>query len=161
MAFIRQILPPGGAHKRGFSAQSEDPDKRNPYVRNVPILPDSKVPPITALLVFAAILLVAIVQSGCSGVTSARSNSTSTSSGAASSATLSTSPAAITFGSVPVGSSGNQSLTVTNSGSSPVTISQATATGTGFSVAGASLPSTLLPGNSSTFTATFAPATTG
>ena len=42
-----------------------------------------------------------------------------------------------------------------------VTISQANVSGAGFSVGGGSLPLTLTPGNSFTFTATFAPTTAG
>ena len=147
---------------RGVSALAGAPDWRNQYIRHSPIQSHRRrVPRVRALFVFATILFTAIIQSGCSGVTSARSNSTSTNSNTTSAGTLSTSPAAVTFGNVPVGSTSNQSLTIANSGSSPVTISQASATGTGFSVAGASLPLTLSPGNSFTLTATFAPTTTG
>src|SRR5205807_2538820 len=74
---------------------------------------------------------------------------------------LSVSPAAMAFGSVAVGSTSNQSLSVTNSGSLAVTISQVTATGAGFSIGGASLPLSLSPGNTFTFTAGFAPMATG
>src|ERR1700726_2504695 len=82
------------------------------------------------LLIYALVLLAAIIQSGCAGVTSAKGDSTtSTSSDVTPSGTLSLSPATITFGNVPVGSASNQSLSVTNSGSMAVTISQATATG--------------------------------
>jgi hypothetical protein len=42
-----------------------------------------------------------------------------------------------------------------------VTISQATVTGTGFSISGLSLPLTLAGGQSTTFQAKFAPTTTG
>jgi hypothetical protein len=108
------------------------------------------------------ILLAALIQSGCSGLTSAKgSSTTSTNSDTTSSGTLSVSPAAVSFGNVPVGSTSNQSLSVTNSGSVSVTISQASATGAGFSIGGASLPLTLSPGNSFTFTAGFAPTGTG
>jgi Abnormal spindle-like microcephaly-assoc'd, ASPM-SPD-2-Hydin len=129
---------------RGVSAQVGASSRRNEYLRHFPMQSHRRrVPRVRALFVFATILLTAIIQAGCSGVTSARSNSTSTNSKTTSFGTLSMSPAAVTFGNVPVGSTGNQSLTITNSGSSPVTISQASATGTGFSVAGASMPLTL------------------
>jgi archaellum component FlaF (FlaF/FlaG flagellin family) len=141
---------------RGVSALVGAPNRRNEYLRHSPIQSyRRRVPRVRALFVFATILFTAIIQSGCTGVTTAKSSNTT------SSGTLSTSPAAVTFGNVPVGSTSNQSLTITNSGSSPVTISQASATGTGFSVTGASLPLTLSPGNSFTLTATFAPTTKG
>ena len=98
---------------------------------------------------------------GCTGITSAKSNSTTTNSNKTPSGALSVSPAAMTFGSVAVGSTSNQSLSVTNSGSLAVTISQVTATGAGFSIGGASLPLSLSPGNTFTFTAGFAPMATG
>ncbi len=114
------------------------------------------------LFVYALVLLAGVFQSGCAGVTSAKGNSTtSTTSDVTPSGTLSLSPAAITFGNVPVGSASNQSLSVTNSGSVAVTISQATATGAGFSIGGASLPLTVSPGNTFTFTAGFAPTAAG
>ena len=76
-------------------------------------------------------------------------------------AALSASPATVAFGNVSVGSSSNQSLTITNSGGTAATISQASASGTGFSLSGVTLPATLNPGTSATFTATFAPGATG
>ena len=106
--------------------------------------------------------------SGCTGVTSAKGNSTAAaiSSNSATpnsvpSAALSASPAAVSFGNVPMGSTSNQSLTITNSGTSAVTISQASASGAGFAIGGITLPVNLNPGNSATFTASFAPSSTG
>ncbi|PYU20294.1 MAG: hypothetical protein DMG30_21565 [Acidobacteria bacterium] len=158
MTFVRQIRPQCDAHNRGISALGGASSRSNLQIRHFPIQSHRHmVPRLRALFVLATILFAAIIQSGCSGITSAKGNSTSTKS----SGTLSISPAAVTFGNVPVGSTSNQSLTVTNSGSSSVTISQATVTGTGFSIAGASLPLTLSPGNSLTLTATFAPTATG
>ncbi len=59
-----------------------------------------------------------------------------------------------------MGSTSNQSLTITNSGTSAVTISQASASGAGFAIGGVALPVNLNPGNSATFTASFAPSNT-
>jgi len=75
--------------------------------------------------------------------------------------TLSANPASLSFGTVQVGSSANLSETLTNTGGSTVTISQANVTGTGFSITGLTLPTTLTAGQSVTFTATFAPVATG
>ena len=125
----------------------------------------------SSLLIAALIIVLGAFLSGCAGVTSAKGTSatattsdttasgTSGTSGA--SGSLSVSPAAIAFGNVAVGSTSNQSLSVTNSGSAALTISQVTVTGAGFTVGGASLPLTLSPGNTFTFTASFDPTTAG
>ncbi len=74
---------------------------------------------------------------------------------------LTASPSSVSFGSVQTGSSQSASETLTNSGGSSVTISQAAATGTGFSVSGISLPLTLAAGQSTSFTVAFAPQASG
>ena len=68
---------------------------------------------------------------------------------------LSTSDSSLDFGSVQVRGSTTQSETLTNSGGTSVTISQAKVSGTGFSATGLSLPMTLKPGQSFTFGAAF------
>jgi Cep192 domain 4/Abnormal spindle-like microcephaly-assoc'd, ASPM-SPD-2-Hydin/HYDIN/CFA65/VesB-like, Ig-like domain len=75
--------------------------------------------------------------------------------------TLSANPTSLSFGTVQVGSSANLPETVTNTGGSTVTISQANVTGTGFSISGLTLPATLTAGQSVTFTATFTPTAAG
>ena len=70
---------------------------------------------------------------------------------------LAANPASLAFGSAQVGSSLTLTDSITNTGGSSVTISQATATGTGFSISGLNLPLTLNPGSSVTFSAVFAP----
>jgi hypothetical protein len=75
--------------------------------------------------------------------------------------TLSANPTSLAFGSVQVGNSTNLSETVTNTGGSSVTISQANISGTGFSISGLTLPTTLTPNQRVTFTATFAPTASG
>jgi centrosomal CEP192-like protein/HYDIN/CFA65/VesB family protein len=75
--------------------------------------------------------------------------------------TLSPNPSSLAFGSIQVGSNNSQSETVTNTGGSAVTISQATASGTGFSVSGVNLPVTLAANQSVTFNAIFAPSSAG
>jgi Abnormal spindle-like microcephaly-assoc'd, ASPM-SPD-2-Hydin len=68
------------------------------------------------------------------------------------------SPTSQAFGTVQVGSSRTLSETVTNSGSRDITISQITASGSGFKVQGFSLPLVLAGGQSYTFSAVFSPA---
>jgi hypothetical protein len=68
---------------------------------------------------------------------------------------LTVNPSAVNFGSVPVGNSVSQSVAVSNTGTSNLTISQATVSGNGFSNSGLSLPLTLAPGQGASLTATF------
>ena len=75
--------------------------------------------------------------------------------------TLTVSPQSLAFGSVLIGSSANQTVTLSNASSTAVTISKTAATGTGFSQSGLVLPLTLAPGQTATLTATFAPQTAG
>jgi hypothetical protein len=70
-------------------------------------------------------------------------------------------PASLSFGSVQVGGNLTLSDSFTNTGASSVTISQVTVAGAGFSVSGLSLPLTLNPGASVTFTGLFAPQAAG
>jgi len=77
------------------------------------------------------------------------------------SGTLSPSSTSLAFGSIQVGSNGSQSETLTNATGSTVTISQASASGTGFSIAGLTPPVTLAVNQSVTFTAIFTPASAG
>jgi len=74
---------------------------------------------------------------------------------------LAASPSSISFGNTQVGSSSNLFATLTNSGASAITISQASVTGTAFAISGLGLPLTLTANQSVTFTATFTPASGG
>jgi len=76
-------------------------------------------------------------------------------------AALSATPASVTFTSVQVGQNQMQTVSVKNNGGVNATISQATATGTGFSLTGPSLPVTVTPGQSASFSVTFAPQSAG
>ena len=67
----------------------------------------------------------------------------------------------INFGSVQVGNNKSLSETITNTGGSDVTITQAKATGTGFSINGINPPLTLTPGGSITFNVVFTPPSAG
>src|SRR5206468_225555 len=71
---------------------------------------------------------------------------------------LGANPTRLSFGSVTVGSNKSLSETVTNTGGSSVTISQANISGSGFSLTGITTPLTLTTGQSATFTVTFTPA---
>lgn len=71
------------------------------------------------------------------------------------------SPSSVNFGNVTVGSTQSQSVTLTNSGLSSVTISQATVSGGTFQLSGLTLPLTLAPGGSTSCSVSFAPASSG
>jgi hypothetical protein len=75
--------------------------------------------------------------------------------------TLAAGSPTLSFGSVPVGTSQTQPETLTNSGGSAVTVSQASVSGAGFSVSGLTLPLSLAPGQSTNFSVVFAPTSGG
>jgi len=74
---------------------------------------------------------------------------------------LSVNPSSLNFATVQVGSSQTQSATLTNSGSSSLTVTQATVTGSGFTLSGLALPLTLGVSQNATFSVTFAPQSAG
>jgi hypothetical protein len=71
------------------------------------------------------------------------------------------SPSSINFGSVPVGSSKTQAITLANSGGPKLTISQVSLSGTGFTLGAMNYPITLAGGQSVTCTVTFTPPSAG
>jgi Abnormal spindle-like microcephaly-assoc'd, ASPM-SPD-2-Hydin len=76
-------------------------------------------------------------------------------------AMLTATPTSLTFTNVQVGQTQTQTETVKNTGGMNATISQAVATGTGFSISGLSAPLTLTPGQSASFSVNFAPQSSG
>jgi len=80
---------------------------------------------------------------------------------AAPSPQLTVSAGSLSFGSVITNASITQSLTLTSTGTAPVTVDSGTVTGAGFSLVGASLPTTLNPTQSVTLQVEFNPLATG
>jgi len=74
---------------------------------------------------------------------------------------LSLSTTSLKYGNVLVHGSSTQAVTLKNSGSSDVNISQLSVSGAGFSVSGVAVPFTLPAGQSAALQATFAPAAAG
>ena len=74
---------------------------------------------------------------------------------------LTVSPTAVSFGNVPLNVASTQPVTLTSTGSAPVTINAATVTGPGFSVTGATFPVTLNPNTSVTLQVQFDPTAAG
>ncbi len=105
----------------------------------------------------------------CSGLVSIASNSIGSGSTVALSGTglsvgspvLGLSPASLSFGSVNVGTATTKTVSLTNSGSAALTISNASVSGTGFSISGLSTPVTLNAGQSTSLTVSFDPAAAG
>lgn len=73
---------------------------------------------------------------------------------------LSVNAKTVAFGSVSLNTPATQSVTLSSTGSSAVTVSGATVSGTGFTLAGGSLPVTLNPGQTAVLSVAFDPATT-
>src|SRR5207302_125256 len=74
---------------------------------------------------------------------------------------LSVTPPSASFGNVGVGTRNSQTITLINSGTANVTISQATPSGNGFSMTGLTVPLTLSAGQRTSFNVAFAPASAG
>src|SRR5450755_3737263 len=70
-------------------------------------------------------------------------------------------PKNLKFGSVQLGVRVNLTATLTNTGGSPVTVSQANLSGSGFSLSGITVPFTLNANQSLTFPVSFAPTAAG
>jgi hypothetical protein len=70
---------------------------------------------------------------------------------------ISVAPASVSFGTVTVGQTSSQTVTLTNAGGANLNITQLTGPGTGFSLNGLALPLALGPGKSTAFTVSFTP----
>jgi len=86
---------------------------------------------------------------------------TMTGSAIAAGSTLTPNPGSVNFGNVVVGSSSPQTITLSNTGNSTITISQVTTTGSGFSASGISAGQTIAAGGTASLTTAFAPTATG
>ena len=113
---------------------------------------------LVALLAFIAVLAATVGLSSCAGYTTNAASKTTVNAPAG---TLSTSSTALSFGGVAVGSNNTLALTITNSGSATVDISQATISGAAFGVVGGNPSSTIPAGQSATVQVQFAPQSAG
>jgi HYDIN/CFA65/VesB-like, Ig-like domain/Abnormal spindle-like microcephaly-assoc'd, ASPM-SPD-2-Hydin len=82
-------------------------------------------------------------------------------SGVAANANLIANPGSAVFGSVSLGSSSTQGITIENSGTTPITISAANISGAGFTMSVLGAPQTINAGQSASFTAKFSPTSGG
>lgn len=74
---------------------------------------------------------------------------------------ISVSPASVSFGSLIDGQSKSQPVTITNTGSANLTVTQLAPTGAGVSVSGVTMPLTIAAGQSNTFNVLYAPQSAG
>ncbi|MDE3169219.1 MAG: choice-of-anchor D domain-containing protein, partial [Acidobacteriota bacterium] len=81
--------------------------------------------------------------------------------GNATQAVLSISPTSVAFSNVVVGQSGTQIVTLTNTGTSNLQLKSDSLTGTGFAIAGLTVPQTIAPGQGISFTVQYSPAAAG
>jgi hypothetical protein len=102
------------------------------------------------------IVLALAAMVGCQGVSTGKSDSQGGGTNPLP-GTLGAAPASVSFGNVQVGTSQTQSNTLSNTGGSNLTITQATASGADFSISGLSTPLTLTPGQTASFSVIFAP----
>jgi hypothetical protein len=112
-------------------------------------------PPIWKILV-VVLALGTIV--GCQGFSSGNSSQTTQD---PTPGALLAQPTSVGFGNVQVGTSQTQADTLSNTGGSAITLTQAVVTGSGFSITGLNLPLTLSPGKSATFNIVFNPQAAG
>ena len=106
-----------------------------------------------------AVVLALAFMLGCQGVSTGKSSSQGTQTLLTGS--LSATPASVSFGNVQIGTSQTISVTLTNTGGSSITVTQATITGTGYSTTGLTLPLTLGVGQSAAVNIVLAPTTAG
>jgi hypothetical protein len=112
-------------------------------------------------IVFAPTAVGAV--SGTVSVASSATNSPAvvTTTGTGVQPQLTASPASLNFGNVVVGSSGSQTITLSNAGTATVTVSQAVVSGTGYTMSGLTMPMTLAAGATTSFSVKFAPTSAG
>jgi hypothetical protein len=105
--------------------------------------------------------LAAFKAAARAGSSGSASGSGSGSLPSANQAQLSASSLTLNFGNVTIGSSGSQTVTISDSGTANVTISNVSISGAGINASGVYVGLVLTPGQNATLNVTFAPATTG
>lgn len=107
---------------------------------------------LSILALFCALLVL----SGCIASTGEKVGT-----GGSNTPLITAAPMSLNFGNEIVGSSASQSVTISNSGTADLSITQISVTGTGFNYSNLSLPATIQAGSSATLTITFKPAAAG
>ena len=99
------------------------------------------------------VVLLLLLFAGCQGLAG--------NPGGGNNGSVTSNPTTLAFGNVQVGSNASLSETVTNTGGSTVTISQANISNAAYSISGLTLPASVAAGKSLTFTVKFAPSAAG
>jgi hypothetical protein len=111
-----------------------------------------------ASLLSLAMVLAMVGLSSCVGLTNAGPNAKK---GKGGTGMLSASATSLSFGNVAVGNNKIQSVTITNNGTAAINLSQASATGAGYTVAGGNSTLTIPAGQSGTLQIQLTPASAG
>ena len=111
-----------------------------------------------SFLVAGVLSLLVMAIAACQGVGSAQKNNSGNGGGPGQ---LTVSSSSLSFGNVQVGSKQSESVTLTNSGTTSITVSAATVSGSAFSLGSVSLPFTVAAGQEQAVSMTFAPQTAG
>jgi hypothetical protein len=112
---------------------------------------------VSFLRVFSLVLVIA----GMLGTAACVAVTGKTAAGGADSGSAIVTPTSVNFGNVTVGTTDTQTMRLTNTGTADLTVTKISASGTGFSASGLSIPQTLPAGQSTSFTASFKPRGTG
>ena len=128
-----------------------------------PLLSRPKGKNLASLATAAVVFLGLLIQIGCAGVTASPSSSGGGQTGGngSGSPTMTLNPLSISFGDVTVGSTLSENVTISNTGTSTLTISQASLTGSEFTLTGVSLPLSIAVGQQATATVGFSPTSAG
>ena len=106
------------------------------------------------------LLFATLYSSGCIGLTSASKSPLNQQSTPAAAA-ISVAPASLNFGSVPVGGTASQSVTITNKGGSNLTVTHVSTAAAGVTITGMTFPLTIAAGKQASFNVVFSPKTAG
>lgn len=112
-------------------------------------------------MLMVALAALLLVNAGCGGASSHPPVTAATQPTQPAVGQLSANPASIAFGNVTVNATAAQTVQLSNSGGSAITVSSASTSGPGFRVTGLALPLTLASGQNTTFSAIFTPSSTG
>jgi P pilus assembly chaperone PapD len=114
---------------------------------------------IARLSLLLTLLCGTLVMSGCIGLTGATNPSNPLKPAAG--ASIFVSPTTVSFGTVAVGGTVSESVTVSNPTTSNIRVTQASTEAHGFTIPGTALPITIAPGQQSTLNIVFSPKTLG
>jgi hypothetical protein len=111
-----------------------------------------------SLAAVVLLLSATIYISGCTGAASVPKSAVTPT---PTPATITVAPSSISFGSLAVGGTSSQSVTISNGGGSNLSVTQVSTTAAGVTITGITLPLTIAAGSQSTFNVVFSPKAPG